>query len=47
MCLMEIGYYVSGAGMVLWWEVSRKDQNVMLLHHLLAILIIGCCWYCK
>lgn len=46
-CSVELAYYVSGVGMLALWEVSRKDQSVMMLHHFLAIIIMGSCYLCN
>jgi len=37
----EAAYYLSSIAMLALWEVPRKDQNVMMLHHFLTVVLIG------
>ncbi|GAX83603.1 hypothetical protein CEUSTIGMA_g11028.t1 [Chlamydomonas eustigma] len=44
-CALELSYYVSGVAMLLF-EVSRKDQAMMMVHHCATIVLTGACyWY--
>ncbi|GHP09378.1 hypothetical protein PPROV_000811300 [Pycnococcus provasolii] len=40
----ELGFYVASIGMLLVWEVRRKDFAVMLTHHVITSLLIFHSW---
>ena len=44
-CALQIAYYVS-ASVLLLWEVSRKDQAMMMVHHCATIVLTGACYAC-
>lgn len=41
---VQLGFYVSSIGMILCWEVRRKDFAAMFTHHLLTLGLIVASW---
>ena len=44
LCTIELSFYISGF-FLLFFEVSRKDQVMMGVHHVVTVGLIGLCLY--
>ena len=44
---LEMAFYLSGVGMLVFWETRRKDFWVMMTHHFATIILIGLSYHLK
>ncbi len=43
----EMAFYLSGIGMLLFWETRRKDFWIMMTHHFATLTLIGFSYWLK
>ena len=43
----ELGFYIASIGMLVFWEVRRRDFAAMMIHHIATVALIGGSYYLK
>ena len=43
----ELGFYIASIGMLIFWEVRRRDFAAMMIHHLATVSLIVGSYYLK